>query len=72
MSVGIATGLQAGRSGLRILLGTSDFLSSPLRPARFWGANRPPPPLNGDPASLPGIGRPGRVVDHSPHIERRA
>jgi hypothetical protein len=65
-SVGIATGLRAGRSGDRISVGGEFFRTRTDRP---WG----PPSLlyNGYRVSFSGVKRPGRGVDHPPHLSPR-
>ena len=59
-SVGIATGLRAGRSGVRIPVGAR-FSACPDRP---WGP--PSLPYNGYRVFPGGKVRPGRAADHSP------
>ena len=60
-SVGIATELQAGRSGDRIPVGGEIFRTCPDRP---WG---PPSLLYNGYRVFPGSEvRPGRAADHSP------
>ena len=55
--------LRAGRSGVRIPVGGEIFRTRPYRP---WG----PPSLlyDGYRVSFPGVKRPGRGVDHPPHL----
>jgi len=58
--------LLTGRSGDRIPVGGKIFRT---RPDRSWG----PPSLlyNGYRVSFPGVKRPGRAVDHPPHLAPR-
>jgi len=62
-SVGTAT-LRAGRSGHRNQVGTrfsAHMRTSPGVHPASW--------TMGDRVSFPGVNRPGRRVDHSPHLE---
>ena len=64
-SVGIATDLRAGMSGDRILMGVR--FSSPVQTGR--GAH--PASCTMGTGSYPGVKRPGRGVDHPPHLAPR-
>jgi hypothetical protein len=63
--VGKASTLWAGRSGVWIPVGTR-FIFSPKRPDRLW---EPPKLLfSGYQSIFPGINKPGREVNNSPHL----
>ena len=66
--IGVATRIKDGLYGVQISADVRVF-SSPKRPDQVWGPSSLL--LNGYRVSLPGVKRPGRDGNHSPHLARR-